>query len=291
MDDRSWMYRRLMGGRLNPEYIVGVRRFINFSYSIDKNVSMGKIRCPCVRCKNQKFLKEDDVCKHLLTRGFLPSYENWTVHGEPYVADLISAGPSSVGSNCVVNDEGDANSYRKEPTWDDDFSDLQQSAKESGIYVDNKSKTVVENYQKKTITKDETDQEIHPSFNGAAWRVASKGVTKVRVYGASRMPKPIVSTSFSSHFSSSIQKLKEEFKKRDDIILKMKREIDSITEFLMNNYGWNGGTSNMGQGMTIPVAPSMPSHTMTPMGPVSSPVYQPRPQLPYIGPSSSSTAS
>jgi hypothetical protein len=70
-----------MDGRLRPEYITGVRRFINFAFSIDKNISGGKIRCPCVRCKNQKFLKEDDVCKHLLTKGFLPCYENWTVHG------------------------------------------------------------------------------------------------------------------------------------------------------------------------------------------------------------------
>jgi hypothetical protein len=56
MDDRSWMYRRLMDGRLRPEYIIGVRRFINFAFSIDKNIYGGKIRCSCVRCKNQKFL-------------------------------------------------------------------------------------------------------------------------------------------------------------------------------------------------------------------------------------------
>jgi hypothetical protein len=46
-----------MDGRLHPEYITGVRRFINFAFSIDKNISGGKIRCPYVRCKNQKFLK------------------------------------------------------------------------------------------------------------------------------------------------------------------------------------------------------------------------------------------
>jgi len=65
-----------------------------------------------VRCKNQKFLKEDDVCKHLLTKGFLPCYENWTVHGEPYVAEPILAGPSSVGISYVVNDVCLENPYR-----------------------------------------------------------------------------------------------------------------------------------------------------------------------------------
>ena len=91
-----------MNGRLRPEYITGVRRFINFAFLIDKNISGGKIRCPYVRCKNQKFLKKDDVCKHLLTKGFLPCYENWTVHGEPYLAEPILAGPSSIGISHVV---------------------------------------------------------------------------------------------------------------------------------------------------------------------------------------------
>jgi len=61
MDDQLWMYRRFMDGRLRLEYITGIRRFINFAFSIDKNISGGKIKCPYVRCKNQKFLKEDNV--------------------------------------------------------------------------------------------------------------------------------------------------------------------------------------------------------------------------------------
>jgi len=101
-----------MDGRLHPEYITGVRRFINFAFSIDKNISGGKIRCPCVRCKNQKFLKENDICKHLLTKCFLPCYENWTVHGESYIAEPILARHTSVGISHVVNDVCLENSYR-----------------------------------------------------------------------------------------------------------------------------------------------------------------------------------
>jgi hypothetical protein len=77
---------------------------------MDNNISEGKIRCPCVRCKNQNFQNEDDVCKHLLTRGFLPYYENWIVHGEPFVTDIL-VGPSSGGLSRVVNDVGEANPY------------------------------------------------------------------------------------------------------------------------------------------------------------------------------------
>jgi hypothetical protein len=106
------MYRRRRDGHICPEFIAGVRRFINFEFSIDENVSEGKIRYPCVRCKNQKFLMEEDVYKHLFSRGFLSYYENWIVHGEPYVSEPIIVGPSSVGCSHVVNDVFEENSYR-----------------------------------------------------------------------------------------------------------------------------------------------------------------------------------
>jgi hypothetical protein len=57
-------------------------------------------------------LKKDDVCKHLLTKGLLPCYENWTVYGEPYVAEPILAGPSSIGISHVANDVCLENLYR-----------------------------------------------------------------------------------------------------------------------------------------------------------------------------------
>jgi hypothetical protein len=81
------------------------------------------------------------------------------------------------------------------------------------------------------ISKYGTNRENHPSFDGAVWCVASRGVTKGRVYGAPCMPKSIVSTSSSSHsysvessyLSSSNRALQKEIKKKDDFILEMKR--------------------------------------------------------------------
>jgi len=90
----------------------GVRRFINFAFTVDENVSGGKIRCPCVRCKNQKFLMEEDVYKHMFSRGFLPDYENWTVYKKPYVSEPIIVGPSSVECSHIVNDVFEKHSYR-----------------------------------------------------------------------------------------------------------------------------------------------------------------------------------
>jgi hypothetical protein len=75
MDDQSWMYRCRRDDHICPEFIAGVQRFINFAFLIDENVSGGKIRCPCVRCKNRKFLMEKDVYKHLFSSGFLLDYK------------------------------------------------------------------------------------------------------------------------------------------------------------------------------------------------------------------------
>jgi len=78
------------------------------------------------------------------------------------------------------------------------------------------------------ISKYGTNRENHPSFDGAAWCVASGGVTKGRVYGAPRMPKSIVSTSSSSHSypvkssypSSSYRALQQEIKDKEEEIKK-----------------------------------------------------------------------
>jgi len=55
---------------------------------------------------------EEDVYKHMFSRWFLPDYENWTVHKEPYVSEPIIVGPSSVGCSHIVNDVFEKNSYR-----------------------------------------------------------------------------------------------------------------------------------------------------------------------------------
>jgi hypothetical protein len=55
MDYRSWMYCCRRDCHIFSEFIAGVRRFINFAFSIDENVSGGKIRCPCLGVKIKSF--------------------------------------------------------------------------------------------------------------------------------------------------------------------------------------------------------------------------------------------
>ena len=143
------------------------------------------------------------------------------------------------------------------------------------------------------ISKYGINRENHSSFDGTTWCVASRGVTKGSVYCTPRMPKSIVSPSSSSHSysvessypSSSYRALQEEIKKKNDFILEMKQQMDSMKEYLVKNLGYHGGTSNIDQGMPQPLTPSIPSHMapqiMTPMGPTSQPIYRPTPRPLY----------
>ena len=91
----------------------------------------------------------------------------------------------------------------------------------------------------------------------------------------------------SKSFQKEIKKKEEKIKKKDDFIFEMKRQMDSMKEYLMNNLGYHGGTSNIDQGIPAPMAPSMSPpmapQIMTPMGPTSPPIYRPSPQPQYPG--------
>uniref|UniRef100_A0A6N2LZK7 Uncharacterized protein n=1 Tax=Salix viminalis TaxID=40686 RepID=A0A6N2LZK7_SALVM len=158
----------------------------------------------------------------------------------------------------------------KELPWDDVFSMLHQNVNETGTFIDNRSKTVVENYRNEMI--------------------ANKG----RVCGAPHMPKSKVSASSSQHFYSVhstypsivIQELKDELQVKDALLSNMQRQIESITNYLGAQHGSYVRSEFMSQGMLTPVD-TMSSHTMAPIGLVSSTVYRPRPHLPNSGPSSS----
>jgi len=82
-----------------------------------------------------------------------------------------------------------------------------------------------------------------------------------------------------------IKNKEEEIKKKDDFILEMKRQMDSMKEYLVNNLKYHGGTSNIGQGMPPSLTSSMPPpvapQIMTPMGPTSQPIYRPTPRPLY----------
>ena len=111
---RSWMYNRLLPGRTGYTeiFLKGLEEFISFACQQPYFLSHGKIRCPCSKCKNQKYLSPDEVKVNLLKKGFVPNYWYWTSHGEsdPRVGGVFDL-PSSTSTRVQLgNDEH--NRYR-----------------------------------------------------------------------------------------------------------------------------------------------------------------------------------
>ncbi|KAL2921805.1 Ectonucleotide pyrophosphatase/phosphodiesterase family member 6 [Bienertia sinuspersici] len=74
-----------------PHYRVGVDGFM--SYANSSLTRDGRLRCPCVKCVNNKLLNLDDVNYHLLQYGIMRNYSTWVFHGEN--VDQVSTSPST----------------------------------------------------------------------------------------------------------------------------------------------------------------------------------------------------
>ena len=108
---RSWMYNRLLPGRqgYTDAFLNGVEEFVSFACQ-QEDLSNEKIRCPCSKCKNLKYLIPEEVKVHLYKKGFIPDYWYWICHGEtdPNLISSFNTNPSSssttqIGSNEPLN--------------------------------------------------------------------------------------------------------------------------------------------------------------------------------------------
>jgi len=112
MDDHSWMYRDSPQGLRRMDYCNGVQGFNDFTTSIPRNFTEGGIRCPCRKCKNKKFLHQDVVTMHLLTKGFIKDYLCWYAHGELFVPNksMVERVVRSTSSASNMHEVGNDNS-------------------------------------------------------------------------------------------------------------------------------------------------------------------------------------
>lgn len=97
--DKSWTS---LSNRLSPEYIAGVREFIQRAQNSVN--SSGDIRCPCRDCGNVYTRPLRIVYAHLIDRGMQEIYkrETWVFHGETVVDPPII---EDVVPNDEVNDD------------------------------------------------------------------------------------------------------------------------------------------------------------------------------------------
>ena len=120
--EREWMYnRRDDKNMLRSEFIEGVNEFVAFAQQHPYLNDRDKIRCPCVRCKNLKYLDVPDLKVHLYRKGFMENYYEWLSHGE-----RVSKGSTSSPTQ--------TNPYREMVV--DAFGDVDQSFLEEAALVE-----------------------------------------------------------------------------------------------------------------------------------------------------------
>ena len=70
----------MYGDRRSSDFLAGLHKFIHVA---ETNKEDGFMPCPCVDCRNVKEHSSSRTLQgHLLRRGFMPSYNCWTKHGE-----------------------------------------------------------------------------------------------------------------------------------------------------------------------------------------------------------------
>ncbi|XP_056691843.1 uncharacterized protein [Spinacia oleracea] len=136
--ERSWMYDRLDGRNLKPDFLKGVGEFIEFCKEHSTCNDCDKIRCPCPLCDNRRFHDTETVRVHLYKKGFVRNYYQWICQGEslaessrvqpnPYRDMVIDA----LGNNQehLLNEE--SNSVEEEPNDEaKKFIDLLKTAED-----------------------------------------------------------------------------------------------------------------------------------------------------------------
>ncbi|XP_021775780.1 uncharacterized protein LOC110739640 [Chenopodium quinoa] len=82
--ERSWMYERMIGQSINPDFVKEVDEFIQYVTDHPESSNSNEVRCPCVKCKNKRLWNADTVKIHMYGKGFIPNYYKWMCHGEGY---------------------------------------------------------------------------------------------------------------------------------------------------------------------------------------------------------------
>ena len=83
--------------------------FIQFACSQPNRMGGDKVRCPCAKCQNYKFIDVETVKCHLYQSGFIENYFIWKHQGETDDISETSYGNALHGDGQPIFEE---NPYR-----------------------------------------------------------------------------------------------------------------------------------------------------------------------------------
>ena len=79
MDRSEWMYR---WSRLEPQYLVHVRKFVAAAKSHRESLNQMTTICPCSHYMNMRDHEDSVAQSHLIRFDFVKDYTIWTFHGK-----------------------------------------------------------------------------------------------------------------------------------------------------------------------------------------------------------------
>nr|GMD83563.1 uncharacterized protein LOC109166492 [Ipomoea batatas] len=178
----------MRNGILTKEFLDGLQTFIEFATSQHSWMDGERIRCPCTqrKCQNTKFLDVPTVKYHFARFGFVSDYYVWRFHGErivPVDVDRDVGGPSQTASeeasnayHTMVMDvarvEFNREELQKEPNLFECFAQMHK--KKDGMFVDERSKRIVEEVQAR---HDIATQEAKDSTESANINISGSSAT------------------------------------------------------------------------------------------------------------------
>lgn len=78
----------------HPDYLAGAMKFIKLA---KENLIEGRTRCPCRRCKVDKWLPIEEVEQHILFKGFYKEYKHFIFHGKGDILEHVKHRGSNGG--------------------------------------------------------------------------------------------------------------------------------------------------------------------------------------------------
>ena len=87
-DNRRWMYKKFESDSVvSQDWVNNVVQFVQIcgSNPLVENNEKGMMRCPCVKCKNQKFESNNTILEHFSVKDLLQIMKNGSVMGKNMV--------------------------------------------------------------------------------------------------------------------------------------------------------------------------------------------------------------
>src|SRR5262245_29704112 len=71
---RGWMYNKYLPDKsgFNPQFLVGLKDFIQFACKQPQYVEDKELRCPGTKNRNTRLMDPDNVVDHILRNSFMP---------------------------------------------------------------------------------------------------------------------------------------------------------------------------------------------------------------------------